>query len=297
MNILLLGADGQIGWELRRSLAPLGTLKACGRDEADLEDQDALRTLVRSYRPDVIVNAAAHTGVDKAEVEPDKTSRVNAQAVGLLAGEAKQLDSWLVHYSTDYVYDGKKDGAYLETDKTNPLSVYGKTKLQGEEAIRNSDCKHLIFRTSWVYAARGNNFVKTMLRLASEREELRVVSDQIGAPTSAELVADVTSLCVQSILQERGSVPNVEGLYHLAAVGEASWFDLAKYAIMEVQKLGQSIKIRPENIHPIQTSEYPLPAVRPANSVLNTEKLCSTFNLHMPHWKVHVDRLIRELQS
>ena len=203
MKILLLGANGQVGWELQRSLAPLGQMKACDRHALDLGNFEDLRACTRDYRPEIIVNAAAYTAVEKAETEQDKACRINAEAVALLADEAKQLNAWFIHYSTDYVFDGTKSNAYLETDETNPQSVYGKTKLQGEEAIKVSECNHLIFRTSWIFAARGANFVKTMIRLAREQKELKVVSDQIGVPTSAELIADLTALCLYRIYQKK----------------------------------------------------------------------------------------------
>jgi len=298
MKILLLGANGQVGWELQRSLAPLGELRACGRKEADLENLDNLRTTIRDFGPSVIVNAAAYTAVDKAESEPDRAYRINAEAVGLLSDEAKHLDAWLIHYSTDYVFDGTKSAPYVETDPPNPLSVYGKTKLQGEEAIRASGCKHLIFRTSWVYAARGANFVKTMIRLAKERDELKVVADQFGVPTSAELIADITALALNRITT-CPSLPQEELLwsstYHLTPAGETSWHGFAKYALTEAQTSGIVLRTKPENVHPITTDEYPVSAKRPENSRLNTDKIIETFGVHLPPWQDHTQRLIMEL--
>lgn len=292
MKILLLGANGQVGWELRRSLLPLGQVKACDRNEVDLEDPGSLRSVIREFNPDVIVNAAAYTAVDKAESEPEVARKVNAEAVEIMAQEAKSLNSWLVHYSTDYVYDGTGTDAYSETDSPNPQSVYGQTKLEGEEAIRDSGCKHLIFRTSWVYAARGSNFAKTMLRLARERDELKVVGDQVGVPTSAGLIADITALCLYRLSHDKAFGEQAVGTYHLSPSGETNWCDYAKYVIAEAQKNGITLRTRPENIHAITTSEYPLPAKRPANSRLDTKKLISTFGVYLPVWQTQVNRLV-----
>ena len=295
MKLLLLGSNGQLGWELQRSIAMLGKLKVCDRNAVDFFDHDRLRKLIRGYKPDVIVNAAAYTDVDKAESDEENAFQVNSKAVDLLAREAKVLDAWLIHYSTDYVFDGAKMGAYIEEDKTNPLSIYGKTKLQGEEAIKKSKCKYLIFRTSWLYATHGKNFFKTIIKLAKERDELRVVSNQIGAPTSAELVADVTSLCLYRIAQNSLSSKEISGIYHLTSTGKASWYDFAQYVIIEAKKFGGVFLTNPENIIAINASEYVLPAKRPINSLLDTQKLCKTFNLQLPAWQIHVDRVIREL--
>jgi len=295
MSILLLGANGQVGWELQRSLSPLGAVKICDRYNANLEDLDSLSALLDEYRPEIIVNAAAYTAVDKAETEIDKAKLINADAVSLLADKAKQLDALLVHFSTDYVFDGVKLDAYIETDEASPQSVYGETKLLGENAIKDSGCKHLVFRTSWVYAIRGSNFPKTMMRLASERDELNVVSDQIGAPTSAELIADVTSICLHQIIQNKIKAEKISGIYHLTPSGATSWHGFAQYVIKNALHYGSEFRITPENIIPISTAEYPLPAKRPANSLLNTQKICETFGVYMPDWEVHVDRLIREI--
>lgn len=297
MKILLLGKNGQVGWELQRSLAPLGQLWACNRHEADLEDLPGLRRIVQEYRPDIIVNAAAYTAVDKAETEVDKAYQINVEAVNLLAQEARKLGAWFIHYSTDYVFDGIKTDAYTEEDKPNPQSVYGKTKLQGEEAIGRSGCKHLIFRTGWVYAARGTNFVKTMLRLSQERDKLAVVEDQIGAPTSAELIANITSQSIERIIQNQSLEKNISGIYHLVSGGETSWYGFAKYLISHARKSGLRFQVAAENIHPISTADYPLAAVRPANSRLDTHKLCSTFSFKLPAWQFHVDKLIKELHA
>ena len=297
MKLLLLGSNGQVGWELQRSMATLGKLNVCDRSTLDFINLDGLRKLIRDYKPDVIVNAAAYTDVDKAESDVENAFQVNSRAVDLLAQEAKVLDAWLVHYSTDYVFDGEKIGPYIEEDKTNPLSVYGKTKLQGEEAIKKSKCKYLIFRTSWLYGTHGKNFFKTIIKLAKERDELRVVSNQIGAPTSAELVADVTSLCLYRIAHNSLLSKEISGIYHLTATGKASWYDFAKYVIIEAQKFGGVFLTNPENIIAVNASEYVLPAKRPVNSLLDTQKLCKTFNLHLPAWQIHADRAIKELYS
>ena len=295
MKLLLLGSNGQLGRELQRSLSPLGKIFVCDHNTVDFNDLDSLKKLVRNYRPDVIVNAAAYTSVDKAESDAENAFRINSEAVDLLAKEAKSLASWLIHYSTDYIFDGTKNGFYNEEDKTSPMSVYGKSKLQGELAIIDSKCKYLIFRTSWLYSIYGNNFVKTVLRVAKKKSELRVVCDQIGAPTSAELVADVTSLCLYRIIQDDFSPKVISGVYHLTSTGKTSWYDFAKYVIIEAQKRGGIFIVKPENIIAINTLEYPLPAKRPENSLLNSQKLCKTFNLYLPAWEIHVDRMIKEL--
>jgi len=297
MKLLLFGSNGQVGWELQRTIATLGKLKACDRNTVDFIDLEKLRKLIRDYKPDVIVNAAAYTNVDEAESDEESAFQINSEAVDLLAKEAKVLDAWLIHYSTDYVFDGEKMSPYREEDETNPLSIYGKTKLQGEEAIKKSKCKYIIFRTSWLYGAHGKNFFKTIIKLAKERDELRIVSNQIGAPTSAELVADVTSLCLYRIAQNSFSSKKISGIYHLTSTGKASWYDFAKYVIIEAKKSGGIFLTNPENIIAINASEYVLPAKRPANSLLDTQKLCKTFNLQLPVWKIHADRVIRKLYS
>jgi len=297
MKILLLGANGQVGWELQRSLAPLGQMKACDRHTLDISNFESLRSYTRDYRPEIIVNAAAYTAVDKAETEKDKAYRINAEAVALLADEAKLLNAWLIHYSTDCVFDGTKSNAYLETDETNPQSVYGKTKLQGEEAIKESECNHVIFRTSWIFAARGANFVKTMIRLAREQKELKVVSDQIGVPTSAELIADLTALCLYQITCKKNSAPDATGIYHLTPEGKTSWHEFAQFVITESLRLGATFLAGPDNVVPIRTSEYPLPAKRPSNSILDAQKLRNTFSVYMPPWQTHVKRLITEIHT
>ena len=293
MKIVLLGKDGQVGWELQRSLAPLGELLAFDRTEADLENSDALRSRIVAVRPDIIVNAAAYTAVDRAESEPEKAHQINAEAPAVLARYAADSGAWLIHYSTDYVFDGRRSGFYEENETTAPLSVYGRTKRDGEAAIIASGCRHLIFRTSWVFASRGGNFAKTMLRLATERDRLAVVNDQFGAPTSAELIADVTALCLYRLMDHQ-KAPSLSGLYHLVAAGETTWFDFACLVLKEAQAMGVVLKVPPESVLPIPSSEYPTPAVRPANSRLSTQKLQSAFSICLPDWQVHVRRMLWE---
>lgn len=295
MKILLFGKSGQVGWELQRSLAPLGQVIALDYDSADglcgdFTNRAGLAGTVRRVAPDVIVNAAAYTAVDKAETEPELARRINALAPGVLADEAQELDAWLVHYSSDYVFDGSGEKPWLETDATGPLSVYGKTKLDGELAVARCE-KHLILRTSWVYAARGANFAKTMLRLAQERDQLKVISDQIGAPTGAELLADVTAHAVRT-LQRR---PQLAGVYHLAAGGETSWHTYARIVIEHARQAGRPIRVMPEAVEAIRTSAYPTPAQRPLNSRLNTGKFQAAFGLVMPDWQVGVERMLAEI--
>ena len=294
MKILLLGKNGQVGWELQRSLAPLGELIALDRHSSelcgDLSDLPGLVNTIRQVRPDVIVNAAAHTAVDKAESEPDLARALNALAPGVLAQEAAKLNALLVHYSTDYVFDGSGTRPWLETDTPAPLSVYGHTKLEGERAIQSSGANHLIFRTSWVYAARGGNFAKTMLRLAQERERLTVIDDQFGAPTGADLLADVTAHAIRQVLQRPGNA----GLYHLVAGGETTWNGYAKYVLAQVERAQPAIKIVAKEVAAVRTSAFPTPAVRPFNSRLATAKLQSTFGLSLPHWQKGVARMLAE---
>ena len=295
MIILLFGKGGQVGWELQRSLSPLGKLVALGTDSQDLcgdfTDLDGIAETVRSVQPDIIVNAAAYTAVDKAESESDLCRKINAMAPAILAREAKSCGSWLIHYSTDYVFDGSGERPWSEADPTTPLSVYGKTKLEGEEAIRETSCQHLIFRTSWVYAARGGNFAKTMLRLATERDSLSVINDQFGAPTGAELLADASAHAIRTALQR----PEVSGLYHLVAGGQASWHEYAGFVIEFARQADINIKIAAEAIHPVPTSAFPTPAKRPGNSRLNTGKFQNTFDLYLPHWQSGVTRMLTEI--
>lgn len=295
MKILLLGKNGQVGWELQRSLAPLGEVIACGHGEADLARPDLLEGLVTRLAPEVVVNAAAYTAVDLAESEPDLARRINAEAVDLLARRARRTDSLLVHFSTDYVFDGRSEGAYLESDPASPLNVYGRTKWAGEEAIRAAKCRHLILRTSWVYANRGRNFLRTILRLAAERDSLQVVYDQAGAPTSAELVADVTALCLHRLAHDPPLAQGASGTYHLTAAGRTSWHGWARLAVSEAAARGAALSLTPEDVRPVSTREYPQPAKRPANSCLDTGKLRRTFGLVLPDWSLCVKRLVAEI--
>lgn len=294
MKILLLGKNGQVGWSLQRSLAPLGELVALDSQSqthcGDLSNLTGLAQTVRDVAPDVIVNAAAYTAVDKAENEPVLAHTINALALSVLAQEAKRIGAWLIHFSTDYVFDGSGDKPWLETDATVPLSVYGVTKLAGEQAIIASACKHLIFRTSWVYGARGNNFAKTMLKLAQERDSLKVVNDQMGAPTGADLLADVTAHAIRTALQK----PNVIGLYHLAASGETSWHEYACFVIDFARQAGLDIKVAQTAIQAVPSSEFATVAKRPLNSRLNTNILQKTFSLHLPDWQSGVTRMLVE---
>ncbi len=292
-SLLLFGADGQVGWELRRSLSLLGEVIPVSRAWVDLRDAQGIRAIANEIRPAALINAAAYTAVDKAESEPNLARAINAQAPAIMAEAARALDIPLVHYSTDYVYDGRKSGAYVEGDAAAPLSVYGVTKLAGDEAVADSGCRHLILRTTWVYAARGHNFIKTILRLAGERDVLRIVADQVGAPTSAELIADVTATALHKMLmgQHEG------GLYHCAAAGSISWHGYARYIVEQAMAQGRELKASPEAIEPIPTSDYPVPAARPANSVLDCRRLENDFNLTLPDWRVHVARTIEELST
>ncbi|WP_426203105.1 dTDP-4-dehydrorhamnose reductase [Pseudomonas sp. TWP3-1] len=294
MKILLLGKNGQVGWELQRSLAPLGELIALDRHAVDglcgdLANLDELRATIRKVQPDVIVNAAAYTAVDKAESETDLACRVNSQASELMAEEVASLGGWLIHYSTDYVFSGQGSTPWQETDAVAPVNHYGSSKLAGEQAISASSCKHLIFRTSWVYGARGNNFAKTMLRLATDRDTLNVIADQIGAPTGADLIADVTALAIRQVMQR----PELSGLYHLAASGEVSWHGYASHVIAFAKHNGEQLAVK--NVNPIDTTAYPTPARRPLNSRLNTQKLRDNFSLHLPDWQSGVTRMLREV--
>ncbi len=297
MKILLFGRGGQVGWELQRSLAVLGELVALDFDAAGNPDQlcgdfsnlPGLAETIRRVQPDVIVNAAAHTAVDKAETEPELARTLNALAPGVLATEAHKLGAWLVHYSTDYVFDGSGHQAWRESDATGPLSVYGQTKLEGEQLV-GANPKHLIFRTSWVYAARGGNFAKTMLRLAAERETLTVIDDQIGAPTSAELLADVTAHALKAALHR----PELAGLYHCVAGGETSWHGYARYVLEQAQALGCTLKAGPAQVTATTTASYPTAARRPLNSRLYTRRLQGAFGLVLPHWQQGVARMLAE---
>jgi len=294
MKILLFGCNGQVGWELQRALAPLGDLLAVDFDSKDLAADftrpNELAATVRAVRPDVIVNAAAHTAVDKAEGEPALANTVNAEAPGVLAREAAATNAWLVHYSTDYVFDGSGSRPWKEDGTPGPLNVYGRTKLEGEQLIRASGCRHLILRTSWVYAARGSNFARTMLELAAKRDELRVVDDQVGAPTGADLLADVTAHALRSALAR----PELGGTYHAVASGETSWHGYARTAIEWARAQGLPVRVAPQRIVAVPSSAYPTAARRPLNSRLDTQRLQRAFGLTMPAWPSGVLRMLRE---
>ncbi|ELY2034578.1 dTDP-4-dehydrorhamnose reductase [Enterobacter hormaechei] len=293
MNILLFGKTGQVGWELQRALAPLGNLIAldvhskdyCG----DFSNPEGIAETVRNIKPDVIVNAAAHTAVDKAESEPEFAQLLNATSVEAIAKEAAKIGAWVVHYSTDYVFPGDGETPWSETDATAPLNVYGQTKLNGEKALQDNCPNHLIFRTSWVYAGKGNNFAKTMLRLAKERKELSVINDQVGAPTGAELLADCTAHAIRVAMMK----PEVAGLYHLVASETTTWYDYAALVFEEAQKAGVELAV--EKLNAVPTTAYPTPARRPHNSRLNTMKFQQNFNLVLPAWQVGVKRMLAEL--
>ena len=294
IKILLTGKNGQVGWELQRSLTGLGSVFAIGSEEMDLADADAIRRTVRSIRPDIIINPAAYTAVDKAESDVELATAVNAVAPTILAEEAKQLGSVLVHYSTDYVFDGSKSSPYIEDDVQNPQSVYGKTKFAGEQAIRASGCRHLILRTSWVYGVHGGNFVKTVLRLAKERDELRIVADQFGAPTWARDIAQAT---VHALIAWEMSDWNDElgGTYHLTAGGRTNWHQYAEEIVRLARQYDAALEDKALVIKPIATHEYPVPAKRPANSMLANDKIRDTFGIVMPEWQDSLAANIRLL--
>jgi dTDP-4-dehydrorhamnose reductase len=297
MKILLLGKNGQVGWELQRSLAPLSEVLALDRSSkeycGDLSKLEDLVQTVLAYKPYFIVNAAAHTAVDKAESEPELAKLLNTDAPAALAKAAAQVGAWLVHYSTDYVFDGSGKHARQEGEGTGPLSVYGQTKLDGEKAIVASGCKYLIFRTSWVYAARGDNFAKTMLRLAQERERLTVINDQYGAPTGADLIADVTAHAMRRVLNTQNI--SLGGMYHLLASGETTWHGYASYVIEKANAIKPDLQIKATEVAPVPTSAFPTPAVRPLNSRLCTAKLQQAFGLVLPPWQQGVERMLAEI--
>ncbi len=298
MKILLLGRGGQVGWELQRSLAVLGELVALDFDPAgnphglcgDFSNLAGLADTVRRVAPDVIVNAAAHTAVDKAESQVEFARNLNALGPQVLATEAQQLGAWLVHYSTDYVFDGSGNTPWREDDAKGPLNVYGQTKLEGELAVATC-ARHLTLRTSWVYGARGGNFARTMLKLAQQRDALSVIDDQFGAPTSAELLADVTAHALRAAMAR----PGMAGLYHCVAGGETSWYGYASYVLEQAQLLGWALKAGPAQVAAVPTTHYPTPARRPLNSRLDTTRLQQTFGLQLPHWQVQVQRMIQEI--
>ena len=293
MHILLFGCNGQVGWELQRSLAPLGKVTALGSNSADycgdFCNPEGVAETVRLLKPDFIVNAAAHTAVDKAESEREFAELLNMTTVEVLAKEAEAIGAWLVHYSTDYVFDGSGDTAWKETDSVAPVNTYGETKLAGEQAIQRHCSKYLIFRTSWVYAARGANFAKTMLRFGKERAEMSVINDQFGAPTGAELLADCTAHAIRTAQQK----PEVAGLYHLIASGVTSWHEYASFVFEEAREMG--IELAVNQLNSVPHSVFPTPAKRPHNSRLNTDKLQTTFGLALPNWKQGVKHMLTEI--
>jgi dTDP-4-dehydrorhamnose reductase len=292
-KILITGKNGQVGFELQRALAPLGEIVAVDRSECDLADLDALRAFIARVQPDVIVNPAAYTAVDKAESDRDNAFLINRDAVRVLGEEAAHLNALVIHYSTDYVFDGTKDGSYTEEDSPAPKSVYGASKLAGELALAMANPRHLILRTSWVVGAHGGNFAKTMLRLAGEREQLSVVGDQHGAPTSAALLADVTAHLVRDYLHVQESL--AFGTYHVTGGGETTWYDYARFVIAEAIAAGKPIKAGLDAVSSLTTADYPTPAQRPANSRLDTTYFQSTFNLHLPHWQQGVRHVLQQI--
>ena len=296
MKILLFGKNGQVGWELNRSLQPLGEVIALDKEDADFSKPEDLRQIICKIRPGLIVNAVAYTAVDKAEEEEELALNINGVAPGVLAEEALALNALLVHYSTDYVFDGTKSTPYAETDSPNPINAYGRTKLAGEIAVQSSGCDYLVFRTSWVYASRANNFMLTMLKLIQEREALSVVADQFGAPTSARLIAETTVLCVQQVLKERlVGVFSSSGLYHLAASGCTSWHGFTE-EIVKQASIRSSFHVNINNIKAISTADYPALAARPMNSQLALSKLKGNFALEMPDWEKTLSSCIDEIQ-
>ena len=298
MRILLLGKNGQVGWELQRSLAPLGDLVALDRSGdlelglcGDLQDLEGLRRTVRTLRPDVVVNAAAHTAVDRAQSEPDLARRLNAEAPAALAEASQSINALLVHYSTDYVFDGSGTSPWIESAPTGPQNVYGRTKLEGEQAIADVCSRHLILRTSWVFAARGSNFAKTILRLGVDRERLTVINDQHGAPTGADLIADISAHAIRQTLQR----PQDKGLYHLAASGETTWNGYARFVVDTARLINPDLKLAVKEVAPVPTSSFPTPAQRPHNSRLDTSRLCQTFGVRLPCWTHGVARMLSEI--
>ncbi|MFZ2266501.1 MAG: dTDP-4-dehydrorhamnose reductase [Azonexus sp.] len=294
MKILLTGKNGQVGFDLQRALAPLGEVVAVDHRECDLASPDAIRKLVAEVGPQVIINPAAYTAVDKAESEPELAQAINGVAPGIFGEEAKRLGALVIHYSTDYVFDGAGDDEYTEQDQTNPQSVYGRSKLAGELALQASAADHLIFRTSWVFGAHGANFAKTMLRLAGERDALKIVADQFGAPTSAALLADVTAQVLgQYKRQGRADFPF--GLYHLVAAGCTTWHAYAQTVVRAALAAGKPLRLTADEVLPISTADYPLPAPRPANSRLSTRHLRQTFGLELPAWESGLDHVLQQI--
>jgi len=292
MKILLLGKNGQVGWELARAMLPLGEVIALDRQQMDFVNLEALRLTIHAIHPDLIVNAAAYTAVDKAESEQENTFLCNATAVDAIAQEAKKIGALLIHYSTDYIFDGTKNSPYLENDVVNPLNVYGKSKLAGENAIIASGVDYLILRTTWVFAARGQNFLKSILRLAAERDTLNIVADQIGAPTWARVIAQTTAHIIQQVKQERENKLFVSGVFHLTSAGDTSWHGFAQKI---VELASPHCQLKTHVISPIPTSQYPTPAKRPLNSRLCTDKLTQRFGVVMPTWETSLKLCMEEL--
>ncbi len=295
MRIMLMGTNGQVGWELARSLMPLGEVVALTRAQCDLSRPETIPGIVQAIKPDLIVNAAAYTAVDKAEEEEALATTINGTAVGVLAEQAKRRNALLVHYSTDYVFDGTKSTPYTEEDEPNPINAYGRSKLAGEQAVREVGGEHLIFRTSWVYSARGSNFVRAMLKLAKEQDRFEVVSDQIGAPTSVALIADVTALALHHLATSPLLRGRLSGIYHLTASEFTSWQQFAQLAIGMAREFGLPLKAKPDSVLPILSSEYSSLAKRPLNSRLNTEKTSNTFNVRLPRWQKYMNRVLMEM--
>jgi len=295
MKILLFGKDGQVGFELNKSLTSLGELISLGRDSisycGDLTNLVGISQSIRDIRPNVIINAAAYTEVDKAEEESALAFSINADVLAVMAKETKELNALLIHYSTDYVFDGRGDQPWSETDKTAPLNLYGSSKLKGEEFIQNSGCNHLILRTSWVYGVHGNNFIKTILRLANERNEMSLVNDQIGSPTSAKMLAELTVSIIPSAIKE----PKLNGIYHVSPSGETSWLDYAKFILDSGEKLGIEFNVTSNNIKGILSDQFKFKAKRPLNSRLNTSKFKTAFNVELPHWKADVEKTLKSI--
>lgn len=296
MRILLTGRNGQLGWELERSLQPLGEVIAVGRAECDLAKPAQVREVIRTARPDVIVNAAAYTAVDKAESEPELAQAINGDAPGLMAKEAKRLGALLLHYSTDYVFDGRKPTPYVETDATNPLSAYGRSKLAGEQGLAASECDFLCLRTAWVYAARGRNFMKTILMLAQDREELRVVCDQTGAPTVARLLADMTAQAIRSAVAERARGKFRSEVLHATSSGAISWHGFANTILIMAREMRPGT-IRAQRVIPIATDDYPTAATRPLNSRLDCRRLGERYGLCLPTWEKGLRLCLGELTT
>jgi dTDP-4-dehydrorhamnose reductase len=292
MIILITGKNGQVGFELAKKFSALGEVIATDREELDLANSDAIRAFIDQTKPDIIINPAAYTAVDKAESEPDLTYQINTTAPEVLAEKASELNIPLVHFSTDYVFDGLKKEAYVETDEANPQSVYGKTKRDGEEKVRHHS-KHIILRTSWVFGSHGNNFLRTILRLITEKESLNIVDDQKGSPASASMLANVTFKIVDTIYKDKNF--NSYGTYHVTNEGETNWHDYASFIASKATQLGLDVKCEPSHIHPISTSQYLTAAKRPLNSRLNTDKLKKTFMLELPHWQDEVKKVLREV--